>query len=90
MGNRVDPYMKRGVKTTAPVGTSARDKHDPPAAIPRQGAAEPKKNYESPSRTPGTKFVYSGAIDDTDAQILRIAQVLLKTVLKAVLRPVFG
>ena len=49
-----------------------------------------KKNYESPNRTPGTKFVYSGAIDDTDGQILRIAQVLLKTVLKAVLRPVFG
>ena len=78
------------VKQQPPLGTSTRGKHDPQTAIPRQGAAEPKKNYESPNRTPGTKFVYSGAIDDTDAQILRIAQVLLKTVLKAVLRPVFG
>ena len=57
---------------------------------PDKARRTPQKNYESHNRTPETKFVYSGAIDDTDAQILRIAQVLLKTVLKAVFRPVFG
>ena len=57
---------------------------------PDKARRNQKQNYESSNRTPGTKFVHSGTIDDTDAQILRIAQDWLKTVLKAVLRPVFG